>query len=46
MFYLLANTSGQMSLGGNAATASPHQLSSSGEWGLIIIQAGSLREAL
>lgn len=46
MFYLLANISGQMSLGGNAATASSHQLSISGEWGLVIIKAESLCEAL
>lgn len=41
MVYLLANPSGQMSLGGNASTASLHHLSISGEWGLVIIQAES-----
>lgn len=46
MFYLLANPSGQMSLGGHAATGPPHHLSISGEWGLVIIQAGSHCEAL
>ena len=35
-----------MSLSGSAATASPHYLSISGEWGLVIIQAGSRCEAL